>query len=159
MSKKNEEEIARLMAQCESALVKHANRTGASVFAEALDQPVRQTAKQAAAISDQALAKMTQDLASSSDEALQRMADLDAKLAAKTDALNQLKAEREALEGEQEQLRQDGLTVKRKAMYREPKGPRKANPVPERKSAATKEPIISDEPIVLDKVSFGSRRR
>ena len=150
MSKQTEQELAKLLKQCESALHVYADKTGASVFAEALNEPISSRTGAVKALSDKALANMAKGLEGSTADANERMAKLEAKLAAKTDDLEQLKRQRQAIADEQEAAHQAAVKIKRKAMYRTP------DASTEVKEAA---PIISGERIVLGKMKFGSRRR
>ena len=144
MSKETEKEIAALLAQCESALVEHSNRTGASVFAEALNEPAPKATAITKAVSDKALAKMAKALESSSFDSSEHIAKLDAKLSAKADALEDLKRQRVVLEQELEQARQVDLVNKRKSLYRESPGT---------------DPITPKEKVVPGRVALNSRRR
>lgn len=161
MSKQTEQELAKLLKQCESALHVYADKTGASVFAEALNEPISSRTGAVKALSDKALASMAKGLEGSTADANERMAKLEAKLAAKANDLEELKLQREALALEQEQERQAGLENKRQAMFRG--GKKKPIGQPGAAEATTSETnaeaIISGERIVLGKMKFGSRRR
>jgi hypothetical protein len=154
MSKETEKEIAALMAQCESALIEFSNRTGASVFAEALNKPVTETTLKSQAVSEQALANMAKNLESSSLDAAERMAKLDAKLASKANDLEALKLQRKTLENEQEKARQADLAHKRKSMYRNLDSQTESG-----QWKSSSEPIIQGGNVVLEKANFGRRRR
>ena len=149
MSKNTEKELAKLLQQCESALHVYADKTGASVFAEALSQPISARTGADKALSDKALANMAKGLADSTVDANERMAKLEAKLVAKTNDLEQLKRQRQAIADEQEAVHQAAVKLKRKSMYRTPD---------ESAEAPEPEPVISGERIVLGKMKFGSHR-
>lgn len=119
MTKEIEDEMDALAAQCELALNRYAERTGAPIFADAQQERVPKSTKKLKAVSDIALTKMAKSLKSSCAESSEHIAELGAKLAAKADGLKDLQRQQQALAQGVEQARQAHLASKRKSLYRD----------------------------------------
>ena len=145
-----EKQIEKLVSQCESALHEYADKTGANMFPEVVNQGLHLRVPNSAALSATEMAKLADDLQQKSASTAEKAAALDNKLTNAADELERKKARRAEMEAEEAALEKARIDAKRKELYRGE---------PNRAMAKKKLAPIYDGPVVLGKVGTGIRRR
>jgi len=144
-----EKQINALLAECETAMSTYADKTGANMFPEVVNQKMHLQAP-TSTMSAKAMLELANDLQEKTNAAAERAANLDSKMAEAADELAKKKAERELEEAAAVSKEKDRIDTKRKGLYRDD---------PNRAVTKKKMAPIYDGPITLGRVSAGSRRR
>lgn len=144
-----QQKINQLVSECESALKEYADKTGANMFPEIVNQGLHLKLP-AATLSSQEMDKLADDLQQKTETTAIKAAALDTKLTDVADELERKKARRAELEAEEVRKEHERIEDKRKELYRGE---------PNRYMAKKKLAPIYDGPVVLGKVGIGIRRR
>ena len=150
MADELEEQLKKLVSECESALHEYAEKTGANMHPEVVNQGMHLKVPDSAALSAQEMAKLADDLHQKTESTAEKAAALNNKLTDAAGELERKKARRAELEAEEAQREKDRIDAKRKELYRGE---------PNRTMAKKKLAPIYDGPVVLGKVGTGIRRR
>ena len=150
MADEIEQQIQKLVSECESALNEYAEKTGANMFPEVVNQGLHLKVPNSAALSAKEMEKLADDLQQKTTATAEKAAALDNKLPDAADELERKKARREETEAEEARKEKARIDAKRKELYRGE---------PNRAMAKKKLAPIYDGPVVLGKVGTGIRRR
>ena len=110
-----EKQINALLAECETAMSTYADKTGANMFPEVVNQKMHLQAP-TSTMSAKAMLELANDLQEKTSAAAERAANLDSKMAEAADELAKKKAERELEEAAAVSKEKDRIDTKRKGL-------------------------------------------